>query len=435
MSRRLLLLACLALAACAAAPRVHHDDIASALHAIGTDAALPAGEAGEPPPPGALSDARDAVAFALRHHPRVHAVLAELDGAAAMRWQAGLAPDPMASAMALRREGGGWMLEYGLMQSLFALLDRPQRIAEAEAALRRAEAETVAALLALAREAEDAWVASVAQGERAALLAEDLALAEQLHALSEAQAGAGAVGLEARLRVAMERAEAEDRLAAARAALVRERSRLAEALGLAGAGGLQLPARLPEPPLQAIDAEALHALARSRRPELRAAEAERERTGVALRRSDRSGGIDAIDLGLRRQQDAFGPELRIALPLFDRGQARRASAAARARAAQAEQALAERGVAREVERALARLALDEQRLRATRERARHAELRAALAARLHAQGSAPYDERLRSEREVRMAGMALMDAREAVWQSLLALAAATASALPTARED
>lgn len=433
MNRFVGLLGCMVLAACAGAPPPRHDRVVSALQAAGAEVALPAGEAGDPPaPPDGPMEVRVAVDFALRHHPRVYAALARLDGAAAMRWQAGLAPDPMASAMALRREGGGWMFEYGLMQSLFALLERPRRVAEADAAQRRTEAEVIGELLALARAAESAWVAAVAQGEREVLLAEDLALAGRLRALAEADAAAGSVGLDVRLRADEGHAEARDRLAAARDALVRERSRLAEALGLAASEGLRLPARLPAPPTQAIDADALKALAQRQRPELRAAEAERERAEVALRRSDQFGGIDAIDLGLRKEGEALGPELRLALPLFDRGRARRASAASQARIAQAEQTLVERTVARDVERGLASLATRGERLQAAHERARSASERAELAARLHAQGSLPYAERLLAEREALMAAMALVDAREAAWLALLSIAEATAGALPGA---
>lgn len=379
-------------------------------------------------PPGGLSTA-EAVAWSLANHPEVHAILAGLDAEAARRWQAGLLPNPMLSVMGLRRDGGGWMLDYGLMQSVLAVLERPRRVAEADASLERATAEAAQALLELARVVEAAHLAAVAAVEREALLAQRLELVDERLALLSAEQARGRAGILELLEMERDATDARAESTRASVEVAERRAALALAMGLERASLLVLPGHLPPPPPGEVEEAVLREIAQRQRPDLRVAAAERDRAAAARELNRFGRGVDVLDLGLRREPDAFGPELRVSIPVFDNAAARVALARSGEDAANARLVLLQRRVGVEVERAVLVLAGRQAASAEVEEATRLAEERAALSARLQAGGAIDLDPSLRAQEAALEAGLARIDARMAVWDAWLALASATASAL------
>lgn len=368
-----------------------------------------------------------AVQRAFAHNPEVHAALARLDAAQAERVQAALLDNPMFSAMALRPEGGGrFQLEYGLMQSLYELLTRSRRIAVADAEAQRREAEVLLDLLTLAQDNRaalvDAWFAEqIVQLERQRLAVAD---ESQRLALREVQQGiAPASAALAQQMAFVERAQA---LRAAEAAQLASRARLAGRLGQSSAEGLLLPAELPVPILAALDAAEWRDWAARQRPEQRmaAAQLEQARAQAALETGVWRATQPIMELGGMRDPKGMamlGAKLQISLPLFDRGQARRALAAARIVEAEQESEALRRRIALDVETALATLVLLRDGAAQAEQRLRQQQQLEALAQRLHDQGLGGRSALQAATHERLMAVAERLQAERMYWSALLEL--------------
>ena len=197
----------------------------------------------------------------------------------------------------------------------------------------RADGMRLGARLRL-RESFAAWLRA---SERTAALVRHAESLETLAARARARATAGeATGLEAR-RLELEASEARGDLAAAEVERDTARAALA-AWTVLSDGAVPARSALPAgaPDLEASDSPSV----RLREAEARAAEAERTLASRLLFSPE-------VRAGYQTQRDPAGTErsgpvlsASLSLPLFDRGQADRARAAARLRSAQAELALA-----------------------------------------------------------------------------------------------
>lgn len=382
-----------------------------------------------------------AVQGALLNNPRVRAELTRLDAAQAERVQAGLLRNPMASLVALRPEGGGrYELDYSLMQSLFDLFTRSRRIAVADAAQQRVEAEVIGQLIAMAQETQAAYYEAVIAGMKVQVLREQAAIDREGLRLLQRQASQGAMPAAATLEqqavVSMQAHEVQ----AAEAASVQARAMLAQQLGLPSAAALELPDSLPAFVFPGLDEPALQALAATHRPELQAAAAEVDQARVEQRLQ--TGGLRTTEpslgfAGTRESggQSLNGLSLQLAVPIFDTGRARRDLAAAQV--AQAE--FAEEGVRRQVpldvERALATLV-------ATNIAAGHADHHLhqqqqleQLAQRTYEQGISDRGRYLQARRARLASVMQQIESQQARWLALVALERATGIAVyqPTPR--
>ena len=307
-------------------------------------------------PDAPLSAAR-AVQFALTRHPDVRAELARLDVIEAERVQAGLLRNPMLTLMALRPEsGGGLAVEAGWMQSLFDLLTRSRRVAQADAEARRGRAKVAMRLLDLGVAAQSAFHDAVATAARARLLHAELALDEEALALQSRWAQQGLSPHADVLALQSMRDERAHMLHDAEADATRARAMLAERMGLASSEALRLPEDIEAVAASDVALADAQALALAARPELKASTAARDVVGHERVRE--RGGLrnSEPELGLRIERDVegmamVGPDLRIALPWFDRGQARAARYDALSREAVARDEALRRRVALEVERA------------------------------------------------------------------------------------
>jgi outer membrane protein, heavy metal efflux system len=162
----------------------------------------------------------------------------------------------------------------------------------------------------------------------------------------------------ARLEATEKEAEIELERRAADAAVAR--AELAEALGLeSDADDLKSAQALAEPSGAEPPTAELETLAMSRRLDLASA----RRKVVALEKGvslSRWQSVPQIRLGIERETEAdarrTGPELEMQIPLFDRGQARRAGARAQLRQARQELAMLEVRARKEVRAARAKAA-------------------------------------------------------------------------------
>lgn len=375
-----------------------------------------------------------AVQGALLHHPRVRAELARLEAAQAERVQAGLLRNPMASLMALRPQGGGrFELDYGLMQSLFDLVTRSRRVAVADAAQRRVEAEVIGQLIAMAQDTQAAYYeAVIAQAELQAQR-EQCAIDDEILRLLQRQAAQGARSATAILeQQAVASRQAHD-VQVAEAALTEARATLAGQLGLASADALILPVLLPEFVFPSLDEPALQAFATTHRPELQAAAA-----AVSQARAERelqTGRLRATEpaLGFAGTRESGGMslqglELQITLPLFDTGRARRELATAQVAQAEFAQEAVRRQVPLEVERAIALLVATNIASGHADDHLHQQKQQEQLARRNYQQGLSDRVSYLQVSRAQLSAAMEQLEAQQARWAALVALARATKTA-------
>ena len=371
------------------------------------------------------------VQAALLNNPRVRLELSRLDAAQAERIQAGLVSNPMVSLMALRPEGGGrYELGYSLMQSLFDLFTRSRRIAVAQAAQRRVEAEVIVQLLTIAQDSQAAYYGALAAQAKLDLQRERLALEEESNRLLQRQASQGAVSASAAMEQQAATSMRAHEMQAADAELAQARSALAQLLGLSSASALNLPASLPAFAMPGLDAPALQALATSNRAELRAAtagieqaKAERDLQSGALRTYEPSLGLAGA-----RETDGMwlnGLELKVLLPVFDTGQARRDLASTQVAQAEFSAESIRRQVPLEVERALSTLATAQVAARHADHHLQQQKLLEQLARRNYEQGNSDLIAYRQSSQARLVSAQDQIDARQALWTAAVDLQRAT----------
>lgn len=372
-----------------------------------------------------------AVQFALRNQPRVRAALARLDAAQAERVQAGLIRNPVSSLMAMRPgDGGRYQLTASLTEGLFDLFTRSRQIAVADAAQRRTDAEVAMAVVALAQDTEAAYYAWRSAADRLQVQQALQALADTRQRLvdGEVQQGLRPAGDSLSARAAA--SERAHMVQLAQSAVVQARTELARRLGLPSTEGLILPDAPPVDVLAPLDDATLQALAVQHRPErlaagaaLDQAQAERAVQTSALRTTEPMLGVNA-----RRETSGMrmvGPNLQIALPVFDSGQARRALADARVAEAQANAEAVQREVPLEVERALDTLLAAQLALRHAEHHVAQQTQLEQLAERTYRQGTTDWSAREQAEQARWRATLDRIDAQDALWAAMVALERAT----------
>jgi cobalt-zinc-cadmium efflux system outer membrane protein len=348
------------------------DRAASASHVADRLGMQPRWERSTGPDPAVPStplSEEEAVRLALERNPTLRGTLTEIDLARARLAEADTPPNPIVSLwIGVPLEGGGASaVTAAAMQQLAWLWRHPNDVDAAEARLRAAILDGAHAAVALATEVRVAYgTVALRQAQETSLRS---AVAARVAAVTALEASV-AIGQRPATDLAAARgdaAEATRELADAEAEAAAAEVRLAALLGDAS-GTVRQPDGVGEslvlgladrsglaPPLGAVARRRLDVAAAVAR--VVAAEAELRAAG------DRR--IPAIDLGVEYERmmgepDALGPSLAVELPLFDRGDARVASALARLEAARA------------AARATGQAALREVRIAATTSTARFA---------------------------------------------------------------
>jgi outer membrane protein TolC len=276
-----------------------------------------------------------AVRLALAHDPALQALLFEAASASADATKSARLPNPVFTFERLvRGSGAGAETEINRMLA-FSLFDVVAWPARRDAALTRQEAQRLrlaADVLRAASSAREAWVRAVAARQA---LDYALQVREAAHAGTELARRMEAAGNFSRWQRAKQQAFDADALAqatrAAREAMA-TREALVRALGLDAdqAARLKLPDRLPDLPAKApAEATALRA-ALDERLDVRAARFDLETRGRLQGLSRISSYVDGLRLGVERNSatgsdSQRGYQVEWPLPIFDWGDAQRAS--------------------------------------------------------------------------------------------------------------
>jgi len=282
--------------------------------------------------------ANDAVEIALAYSPALQALLYEAAADSAAATQTARLPNPVfALERLVRNDGSGRELEINraLSFSLLDLLLLPAHLRMADYQQEITRLTLAGSIVQAANEARGAWVNAVAAQQ-------SLHYAQQIKAAADASAELArrmqAVGNFSKLQRAREQAFAADavaQLARAQHAARGTREALIRVLGLNDdqASRLKLPDRLPELPKEPRDEASIAQAALDQRLDVQLA---RSRLNFLAREQGLTrvtSVVNALEVGASRNSATGaapqrGYDLSVPLPIFDFGDARRASAQA-----------------------------------------------------------------------------------------------------------
>jgi cobalt-zinc-cadmium efflux system outer membrane protein len=296
-----------------------------------------------------------ATRIALVRNPAVAQRYAELGLAHADLLETARIGNPTLSLSFLDVVGGpGSTITRALEQPLADLLTRPARLRLGETDLAAARDEAAAAIVGLALDVESQWFAAVGARQRADLAALRADLADAGAELAQRFADAGnfepAELATHRAEAASSALESNEAQREAR----RERRALQALLGLRPDEAFDLPTRLPRLAADVALPADLAGIAARQRLDLAAAATRLERQRRALELARQWRLLGGIDLGYERERGPDGdlergPEIALAIPIFDQGQAGIARAEAELARAEADLAAARATLAQEVD--------------------------------------------------------------------------------------
>jgi outer membrane protein TolC len=278
---------------------------------------------------------QDAVQLAIINSPALQTLLAERWGDMAQAAQSGRIANPMLSLERVRfldELEFGRLLAFGLLD----LLTLPQRNKIATARMAQVELQITSDVVSLISQVRMAWVASVAASE-------SLMYAKQVYESAQASAELAkrmqSVGNFNRLQRARQQvfyADAAAQLLSSQQAATATRESLIRLLGLKDnqINALQLPERLPDLPKAFLTPDAVSKALTSQRLDVRMAQSQLDAASKSQGLTQFTSLTD-VEVGVRRDtvKDTAegtsnirkGYELSIRLPIFDWGDAQRAS--------------------------------------------------------------------------------------------------------------
>ena len=276
-----------------------------------------------------------AVQLAVINSPALQTLLAERWGDMAQAVQGGRIANPILSLERMRfldELEFGRLLAFGLLD----LLTLPQRNKIATARIARAELQMTADVVGLVSQVRMAWVAAVAANESAMYSKLVYESAQASAELAKRMQSVGNFNRLQRVRQQAFYADASIQLLASQQTATATREALIRLLGLKDAqiGSLTLPERLPDLPKSFLSPEAVSKALTTQRLDVRMAQSQLDAASKAQGLTLLSSLTD-IELGVRRdtvKDTALGTsdirkgyELSIRLPIFDWGDAQRAS--------------------------------------------------------------------------------------------------------------
>lgn len=279
-----------------------------------------------------------AVELALLNNRRLQASYGELGVARADLVQAGLLINPVLNAdLTFGVSAPGHGVAIGLVQNFMRALQIPLRKRVAEAALEEAKFAVVSEVIDLVVEVKRAFVRVQGQQQMVEL---DRSVADATRLSAEFAQKQRAAGNITDLDLANDVALFEDarvKLATAEAELAVAREDLTALMGLWGPRtAWTIGPHLPDPP-EEMPLSGLESLAVSQRVDLAAARQATETLSQGLGLTGLYGVLSDAELGPEGERDidggiwSVGPLLSIPIPIFDQGQATRATALARLR--------------------------------------------------------------------------------------------------------
>jgi outer membrane protein, heavy metal efflux system len=308
----------------------------------------------------------EAVETALKNNPDIQAVRLEKDAAQGRLDQAGLLlkSNPVVEGSLSRKDtvpGGGEKVTnhaFSLSQEFEIAGQRGLRIDAARSGMEKAAQDIRDRERVLIAEVKDSFTQALASKRKVELAGEAVRLQEQLVGSAKAKFEAGEISqLEQNLAdVELGKARRERLLAEKerREALLN----LQTLLGLPPKSDFSVEGDLPIEAPQVPDKEKLRTLTASQRPDVLSASAEVQQSKAAMKLAGREAVPSFTVTGFYNQDERLnetGVMLSFPLPLFDRKQADRKEAAAKAGQALIRQASLERTLERELEEAYANL--------------------------------------------------------------------------------
>lgn len=271
----------------------------------------------------------DALRIALANNPELRATCEELGVTQADQVQAALLTNPVLFGSARFPSGGGPVnTEVGLAQDFLDLLLQPSRKRLAEAEFEEAKLRVADAALELAAETKATYYTLQGDLQAVAVLAKITDAARLSAEFAGRQRDAGNLSdLGFFAEVAMHE-QAKVDLAVAEATVLADRERLTRLLGLFGKQTVwRIPDRLPELPREESPLEHLESVAIAQRLDLAAARFEVEQIARAHAIALQWRYVPLLEVGVDTEKEpegerVTGPNLAIALPIFDQGQAR-----------------------------------------------------------------------------------------------------------------
>ncbi|HSQ82444.1 MAG TPA: TolC family protein [Casimicrobiaceae bacterium] len=279
-----------------------------------------------------------AEAIALAYSPSLQALLYDRAAASAAATQSARLPNPVFAFERLVSSSAALQnveITRSLAISLTDLLLLPARAELAEIRQRQVRLKLAGDVVATAIDARRAWVDAVAARQAVAYAQRVLEAADAAAELARRMQSAGNFSALQRAREQAFSAEAAVQLARSRRLALASREALVRVLGLddAQASRLKLPETLPALPPAALDERALAQRALGDRIDLRLAIQDLESTARELGLTHVTSFVDGFEVAATDKRETVLPtrsgyELRLALPLFDFGDAGRARAEA-----------------------------------------------------------------------------------------------------------
>lgn len=277
---------------------------------------------------------QQSIQILLSRSPQVRLQLANLGIADAQKLQAELIENPHISIGALRPEGGGrWELDTSLSQPLLALFTRPLRAQLAQENLLEAQLKLQAELQTLIAETSRLYFDAVAALQHCDVQHNMLEAtkAKQLLALSLFRAGN--MSENNFLFYDNELRRMQQQMEKRQARAYEKQLSLLNFIGLESSQRLNLPTRLPALPGEKLNHEQLLSRAKANRLDLKIAQ--RQQALIAQRQKliIQQYGWRDISLGINAEREFdgaknIGPEVELALPIFNRGQGKLAAISA-----------------------------------------------------------------------------------------------------------
>lgn len=283
-----------------------------------------------------------AVQIALLNNKGLQAAYNELGMSEAKFVQASQPPNPAISIMGLRGHLE-FEIERRLIGDLLALLTLPTRREIAKAGYRKAELEAIGATVRLASDVRRQYWRAVGANAQVGYLQQARGAAEAVSELAKKLGETGAMNKLDQGREHAFYAELSAQLARARTQQRVEKERLTRLLGLWGADvAFNLPASLPALPGKLTSSAQIEARALERRIDLKIARADLDRLALELGLTNATRYVNALELsgvhtstgkttvdadGVKKERSNLGGlELKIEIPLYDFGAARKRDA-------------------------------------------------------------------------------------------------------------
>ena len=297
-----------------------------------------------------------AIQIMLLNSPQIEMALTELTISDATQLQASLISNPRISFALLKPENGnGWLWDLGLTQPLVELFTRHTRQKQAATEATMVQYKLVRSLHESVTELEDAYFSAIATEQQVDIhkVSMDIAIAKKELAASLYKAGN--ISELSYLEQVQYYQEQERQLASQQLEASNAKITLAFLFGFTSEK-FDLPHQLPELSQETLSANLFIDEATQKRIDLQLAELHHQQLNAQLLLVKKEYGIADSNIGIAAQHEAdgtsVGPQIEMAIPLFDNGQAKIALINSQIKSAKVELMSVKNAIARDINQAI-----------------------------------------------------------------------------------